>query len=191
VNNAGETMEEFEARLDALLAQRREAMKTKYNRVLPTGELLFDRYKKAEYLQAGQDSSVYDTSVIMGDIKIGEHVWIGPYTLIEGINGMVTIGDFVSINSGVMIFTHDSTKYYVSGGKNPFKKGDVHIGSNTVIGSMSMIGCNVEIGSRCVVAAGSVVTKSIPDCTIVGGNPAIRIGQVCVLQDGTVEFEYD
>ena len=32
---------------------------------------------------------------------------------------------------------------------------------------------NVKIGSNCIVAAGSVVTKDIPDGTVVGGNPAV------------------
>ena len=34
----------------------------------------------------------------------------------------------------------------------------------------------VRIGDRCIVAAGSVVTRSVPDGSIVGGNPARLIG---------------
>jgi acetyltransferase-like isoleucine patch superfamily enzyme len=34
----------------------------------------------------------------------------------------------------------------------------------------------VRIGDRCVVAAGSVVTRSVPDGSVVGGNPAKLIG---------------
>ncbi len=182
---------DLDRELTLLLAQKRDELKTKYNRVLPTGELLFNRFDKAKYCNAGQNSSIYDTSVIMGDVKIGADVWIGPYTLIEGINGKVTIGDFVSVNSGVMIFTHDSTKYYLSGGKNPFVKGDVTIGSNSVIGSMSIITQNVTIGKHCVIGANSMVTKNVPSNTIVAGNPAKPIGKVIVNKDGTVDFNYD
>ncbi|MEF9864323.1 MAG: acyltransferase [Christensenellaceae bacterium] len=182
--------DEFEKELNDLLVKRRNDMKAAYNRVLPTGELLFNRFDKAHYLGAGENSSVYDSCVVMGEIAIGSHVWIGPYTLIEGINGKVTIGDFVSINSGVMIFTHDSTKYYLSGGKNAFEKGDVHIGSNTVVGSMSMIGCGVEIGKHCLIAANSVVTKNVPDFCIVAGSPAKIIGEVLLCKNGEVELTY-
>lgn len=56
------------------------------------------------------------------EIEIGDNVWVGPYTLLEGSNAKLKIGDFVSINAGVMIYTHDSTKYYVSGGEIRSKK---------------------------------------------------------------------
>ena len=110
------TDQEFEELFERYMYNKREEMKKQYNRVLPTGELFFNRFDKSKYIKAGEGSSVYDTSVIMGDVKIGENVWIGPYTLLEGTNGNLTIGDNVSINAGVMIYTHDSTKNRLSGG---------------------------------------------------------------------------
>ena len=184
-------VDDFGALFEEFIAAKRDEMKTAFNRVLPTGELLFNRFDKAAYLQMGEGSSVYDTSVIMGDITVGDHVWIGPYTLIEGINGRVVIGDFVSINTGVTIYTHDSTKHYVSGGVNPIIQGDVTIGANTVIGGMSMICCGVTIGSHCVVGANSRVNRDVPDFIIVAGNPAKPIGRVQMEADGSVNFIYD
>lgn len=180
----------FENELIDLLSLRRKEMKRNYNRVLPTGELLFNRYEKASYLNAGDRSSIYDTSVIMGDVEIGHDVWIGPYTLIEGINGHIKIGDWVSINSGVMIFSHDSTKYYLSGGRDSFKQGNVTIGSFSVIGSMSVISCGVTIGNHCVIAVGSFVNKSVEDNSIMAGSPAIKIGEVIVDSKDKVDFIY-
>ncbi len=181
--------ERFEQELLAYLEEKREAMTRRFHRVLPTGELLFNRYDKAAYLGAGEGTSVYDTSVIMGDVRLGKKVWVGPYTLIEGIHAPVTVGDFVSINTGVQVYSHDSTKHYVSGGKAPFKTGPVTIGDCTVIGSMSMIACGVTIGSHCVVGAGSMVTQDIPDGHIAAGTPARLIGKV-EIQDEDVRFLY-
>lgn len=181
---------EFTKLLDKYLKNSRDKMKNEYNRVLPTGELLFNRFDKANYLKCGEGTSIYDTSVIMGDIKIGENVWIGPYTLLEGINAKLTIGNYVSIDTGVTIYTHDSTKYHVSGGKNSFLSGDVSIGDNTVIGTMSMISCGVSIGNKCVIAAHSFVNCDVPDNSIVAGIPAKIIGKVMENEDGTVEFKY-
>lgn len=183
-------MDDFEARLDRLLEERRSQMKDAYHRVLPTGELLYNRFDKAKALHAGEGSSIYDTSVIMGDVSIGQNVWIGPYTLIEGINGQVTIGDYVSIDAGVMIYAHDSTLHYLSHGKNPFVKGNVTIGSCTVIGSQCVVSCGVTIGSHTVIAANSFVNRDVPDNAIAAGNPAKVIGKVNLAEDGTASLEY-
>ena len=183
-------MDDFSTAFEAFLAQRRDDLKTKYGRVLPTGELLFNRFDKARYLHMGKGSSIYDTSAVMGEIEVGDDVWIGPYTLIEGIHGKVKIGNFVSINTGVMIYTHDSTKHYLSGGVDPFEKGDVSIGSNTVVGSMTMICHGVTIGKHCLIGANSLVSQNVEDYTIAAGTPAKPIGRVALKPDGSVELLY-
>lgn len=50
--------------------------------------------------------------------------------------------------------------------------GKIEIGDWVYIGSGSMIMPGVTIGNNVLVAAGSVVTKSIPPRVVVGGNPA-------------------
>ena len=55
--------------LERYLENKRNEMKRKFNRVLPTGELLFNRFEKAVYLSCGEETSIYDTSVIMGDVQ--------------------------------------------------------------------------------------------------------------------------
>lgn len=50
--------------------------------------------------------------------------------------------------------------------------GKIKIGDRTFIGEGAKIMAGVTIGSDVIVGAGAVVTKSIPDNTIVGGNPA-------------------
>lgn len=79
-------MESFGQDFYRFIDAKRQEMRDKYNRVLPTGELIFNRFDKAKYLNAGESTSIYDTSIIMGDVKIGEHVWVGPYTILEGLN---------------------------------------------------------------------------------------------------------
>lgn len=46
------------------------------------------------------------------------------------------------------------------------------VGKNCFIGGRSLILPGVTIGDSCVVGAGSVVTKSVPDSCVVAGNPA-------------------
>ena len=179
----------FDIEYMQFLNEKRQEMKEKYNRVLPSGELLFNRFEKAAYLGFGANSSIYDTSIVMGDIKVGNNVWIGPYTILEGLNDELIIGDFVSIDAGVSIYTHDSTRYYLSGGKETFDHGKVEIKNNSVIGTMSMIKHGVTIGHHCVIGAHSFVTKDVPDYCIAAGTPAKIIGKV-ISDDEGIRYEY-
>ena len=54
----------------------------------------------------------------------------------------------------------------------------IHIKEGAWIGSGSIILGNVTIGKFSVVGAGSVVTKDVPDYTIVAGNPAKKIKKI-------------
>lgn len=179
----------FEEELKNYTHSKREEMHKKWNRVLPTNELFFDRWEKAKYLNCGEGSSIYDTSVIMGNVIIGKNVWIGPFTMIEGINGKVEIGDNCNISAGVNIYTHDSSMHVVSGGKVPFKRGDVHIGKNTYIGSMSVIKQNIIVGDKCIIGANSFVNKNIPDNSVAFGTPIRIVGEV-VNEDGVYKIKY-
>jgi acetyltransferase-like isoleucine patch superfamily enzyme len=53
-----------------------------------------------------------------------------------------------------------------------YTKGPVEIGNNVWIGDKATILPGVTIGDNCIVAANAVVTKSIPENSIVAGNPA-------------------
>lgn len=50
--------------------------------------------------------------------------------------------------------------------------GPIKIGNNCFIGAHTLILPGVTIGNNCIVGAGSVVTKSVPDSSVVAGNPA-------------------
>lgn len=86
---------------------------------------------------------------------------------------LVSIGSNVTISSGVRILTHDGAGWlYRDADGRRYRYAKVQIGSNVFVGIGSIIMPGVRIGDRCVIGAGSVVTKSIPDGTVVAGNPA-------------------
>jgi len=179
----------FEAEFESYIDKKREVLCNKWNRVLPTNESFFDRWEKARYVHAGEGSSIYDSSIIMGDVVIGKNVWIGPYTLLDGVNGKIMIGNNCNISTGVQIYTHDSSLHTVSQGKVPFQKGDVNVGDNTYIGSMSLIKQNIKIGNNCIVGANSFVNKDIPDNYVAFGTPIKLVGKVIIDNEDT-KIEY-
>lgn len=181
---------EFASMFERYMTKKREKMKSAYNRVLPTGELIFNRFTKADYLNAGEGTSVYDTSVVMGNVVIGKNTWIGPYTLLEGANGNLVIGDNCSIDTGACIYTHDTTCMQVSIRGGQKLTGNVTIGNNTVIGTHAMVSYGVTIGKHCVIGAYTMVKSDIPDFSIAVGVPAKVIGQVKLDNEGRASFHY-
>ena len=112
--------------------------------------------------------------------KAGSHIYVSAGTLID-YSGGVTLGDYVWISEDVMIFTHD---HYFMRRDIPkpvcqtIKGSALVIEDDAWIGVRAIILPNVNrIGRGAIVGAGAVVTKDVGDFEIVGGNPAVVIGQ--------------
>ena len=98
---------------------------------------------------------------------------------------MVRLHDNVVVAARVNFITHDvindmlARKIGAEPGEclSEYYMGTIEIFDNVVIGSDSVILYNTRIGPNAIVAAGSVVTKDVPEGAIVGGNPARVIGK--------------
>ena len=156
----------------------RDETRARYNRINPFSEDLFSWEEKGQYL-GSEGTRIYDSATIIGDVKLGSNVWIGPFCMVDGTGGL-EIGDWVDISTGVKIYTHDTVKRALTGGKHQTELAPVSIGSNCFIGSEAVILKGVSIGNHCVVAANSLVNKSFGPFTIIGGVPARAIGKVIV-----------
>ena len=93
-----------------------------------------------------------------GKPKIGENVWIGPYTVIDGANELLEIGDNSIISAGVQIYTHEMENVPGKEKKVPVRE-PTHIGKNVYIGANAVIlrGCRIE--DNAVIGACSLVKK--------------------------------
>lgn len=106
-------------------------------------------------------------------IEIGEGTIIGYRTFLDGRDKLI-IGNHVDIASEVMIYNQEHDIH--SQDFHPISE-PVVIKDYVFIGPRAIILPGVTIGKGVVVAAGAVVTKDVPDFTIVGGVPARPIGQ--------------
>ena len=111
--------------------------------------------------------------------SMGENVHFQPRKL-PADPKFIKIGNNVSVASDVDFITHDIIQKVFnnlpSGGHIQSHLGCIEICDNVFIGSSSIVLPNVKIGPNAIVAAGSVVTKDVPEGSIVGGNPAKIIG---------------
>ena len=107
------------------------------------------------------------------NLNIGEYVYIGPHCFINAEGG-ISIGCGTIIAPDVVILS--STHSYNTGQLMPYDIYDEHrpvtIGKGVWIGYRAMICPGVTISDGAVLAMGAVVTKSVAEGAVVGGNPA-------------------
>jgi acetyltransferase-like isoleucine patch superfamily enzyme len=184
-NSASADPERLRALLEELrmlLSQQQAEVQKQWNRSLPFADYLVDRWQKAKSLGFGEGTSIYDSSLVLGDVTIGKNTWIGPFTVLDGSAGL-TIGDHCSISAGVQIYTHDTVQWATSGGIAQPERAPVQIGSRCYIGPNTIISKGVTIGDGCVIGANSLVNRNIPSNTKAWGTPARCQGSVGSTED--------
>ncbi len=104
-------------------------------------------------------------------LEIGDHVWIGEEAFLLNFEKL-------SIGSNVCV----SQRAFLCGGNHdykqpnmPYRNGPITLKDGCWVGAGSFVGPNVEIGVDSVIIAYSVISKSVPDNSIYGGNPALFI----------------
>jgi tetrahydrodipicolinate N-acetyltransferase len=136
-------------------------------------------------LRGNSRLSVRGKVVLMRGTKVvvtqGAHFEIGDQSYIH-CNSTVTCFEHIAIGSDCAISwntnildgnSHDLT---IDGVSRPWSA-PVAIGDNVWIGAGALVLPGVTLGSGAVVGAGSVVTKDVPDRTVIAGNPARVLGK--------------
>lgn len=132
--------------------------------VIPSAERRSARLKKKNYFAS-----------------IGENVHFQPRKL-PADPKYIKFHNNISVASDVTFITHDIMHYVFNNvsdeKKNKFKShlGCIEIMDNVFIGSGTIIMPDVRIGPNAIIAAGSIVTKDVPEGVVVGGVPARVMG---------------
>ena len=161
----------LQATLRKLYETLRSDKRARFARSLSFGDYFSDRWERAAFEGFGEGTSVYDNVLILGDVTVGRHTWIGPNVILDGSGGLV-IGDHCSISAGVQIYTHHTVRRSITMGEAPIDTAPTKIGSGVYIGPNAIVQMGVTIGDRCVVGALSLVNRDVSEGHRAYGIPA-------------------
>lgn len=176
--------------LRSFYLRRIRGFQKNFNRVVPFGDTVVDRWEKARLLNFGKNTSVYDSALILGDVRVGDNVWIGPGVVLDGSAAPLIIGSYCSISAGVQIYTHNSVGWAVTGGRQKYAAAPVTIGSYVYIGPLSIIEAGIAIGNHIIIGAYSLVKKDIEDLTAVWGQPAKARAKIILHENSEYRLKY-
>lgn len=108
--------------------------------------------------------------------RIGDHTFIGLYTYVNGdvtIGANVAIGPHCSVTANNHVFSPDHADFRHKHAQKP-----IVIGDGSWLAAGCMVTAGVTLGKCCLVCANCVVTKSVPDYSIVAGTPGRVVGKI-------------
>lgn len=105
-------------------------------------------------------------------IILGENVFMN-YDCIMLDGGYIRIGKHTLIGPHCQFYTPQHPMDYVKRREEKETAYPITIGEDCWLGGNVVVCPGVTIGNRCIIAAGSVVTKDIPDDSLAAGIPAV------------------
>ena len=122
----------------------------------------------------GKETRIVGPVTCSGAVVIGDHCWIGRDFYVYG-NGTVIIGDNCDIAPGVSFFTGGHSIGPSSRRAGEGETYTIRVGDGCWIGGNSSFVRELTVGCGSVVAACACVTKNVPDNSLVGGVPAVKL----------------
>jgi len=97
---------------------------------------------------------------------------------------LVEIGNRVAISGGTIFLTHDGSIWLLRARRpNAQHFGRITVGDNTYVGQNCIILPGTRIGANCIIGAGAVVRATIPDNSVVVGNPGTVVGRTSLFME--------
>jgi acetyltransferase-like isoleucine patch superfamily enzyme len=157
------------------IIDEQEFMKLHPDALIRSGTVIYDGSSFGSHFTTGHNAVIREDNSIGDNVVVGVNTYLGPRNTI-GDNVKIHTGCFlegVTLGNDVIIAPH---AVFTNDPYPPCKQcaeeiGGAIVGEGTVIGANATILPGVRIGKRCLIGAGSVVTRDIEDGGVVVGNP--------------------
>jgi len=126
----------------------------------------------------GKSSFVHPQAVIIGEVEIGEHCYVGAGAVVRGDYGKIVVGSGTNIQENSTLHSEPDTiailEENVLIGHAAIVHGPCLVKTKSTIGIGSIVCSGTEIGEESLLAAGSILPpgKTIPPRKVAMGNPA-------------------
>lgn len=126
---------------------------------------------------------VAETAIIIGDVRLGEKVYVGHGSILRGDYGTIDIGPESAVEEGAILHINPGVTQRLGNRVTIGHGAKLHcleVADNAVVGIGAILSFNVIVGEWSIVAEGAVVPngREIPPGVIVAGNPAKKIADV-------------
>lgn len=139
------------------------------------GLQLLDRNSKLHFAKSSTvrfgDRMISDGRFVIitdnnAELSIGKNVYFNEDAMIS-CKGKITIGNGCKFGPNVKVFDNNHKFDAVNGVSNQHSIGEITIGENSWIGANAVILKGSQIGKNCVIGAGCIISKTIPDASVV------------------------
>ncbi len=130
-----------------------------------------------------ESAFIFPNAVVIGKVKVGKEVWIGPGAVLRGDYGEIEVGDYSAVEDNVVIHARPGEKTTIGKHVTLGHLSVVHtpvIDDWAVVGMGSTISDFAHVGKWAAIAEGAVVRNksTIAPESIAAGVPAKVIGTV-------------
>ena len=124
----------------------------------------------------GREVYIAPTAYVGGDVFLGERCTVMHHVVIRGDIAPIRIGARVNIQDGSIVHTPSGTPLDIGDDVGVGHRAVVHgrrVGSRTLIGIGAIVLDDCDVGSRCIIAAGTLLPPKtiVPDGTVMMGVP--------------------
>jgi carbonic anhydrase/acetyltransferase-like protein (isoleucine patch superfamily) len=131
----------------------------------------------------GEDVYIAPTAYVGGDVVVGDQSTIMHHVVVRGDIAPIRIGVRVNIQDGAVVHTPHGRPLDIADDVGVGHRAVIHgrrIGSRTLIGIAAVVLDECEIGSMCLIAAGTLLPPGtiVPDRTVMMGVPGVRVREV-------------